>query len=230
MRAGRALGEWPERGKCMERKGGMEQFKNGEEASAAVLQCMGCCHKTPLLVAIDGRCAAGKTTLAGVLKEKLGEKNSCNIIHMDHFFLQPWQRTALRIREPGGNVDYERFREEVMLPLSQGRSFSYRIYDCGKEEFSESVAVEPGRVMIVEGSYSCHPVLWDFYDLRIWLDVNPEEQMRRIRRRNGEAGAARFRDRWIPLEEKYFAAFRIRERCDHAFFLQDTQQACPAGK
>ena len=38
-----------------------------------------------VLVAIDGRCAAGKTTLAASLQAQLG----CNVFHMDDFFLRP---------------------------------------------------------------------------------------------------------------------------------------------
>ena len=68
--------------------------------------------EAPLVIAIDGRCAAGKTTLAARLKD---ERN-CNVIHMDHFFLQQEQRTEKRLKEPGGNVDYERFVKEVILP------------------------------------------------------------------------------------------------------------------
>ena len=60
----------------------------------------------PYIVAIDGRCASGKSTLAAYLKSAL----ACSVIHMDHFFLQPHQRTEKRLREPGGNVDYERFK------------------------------------------------------------------------------------------------------------------------
>ena len=39
----------------------------------------------PLLVAIDGRCASGKSTLAKDLQKQL----DCNVIHMDDFYLQP---------------------------------------------------------------------------------------------------------------------------------------------
>lgn len=35
-----------------------------------------------VLVAIDGRCAAGKTTLAASLQAQLG----CNVFHVDDFF------------------------------------------------------------------------------------------------------------------------------------------------
>ena len=48
---------------------------------------------TPLLLAIDGRCASGKTTLALSIKERI----NCSVIHMDHFFLRPGQRTPQRL-------------------------------------------------------------------------------------------------------------------------------------
>ena len=70
-------------------------------------------EKQTVLVAIDGCCGAGKTTLAAILAEKY----DCNVFHMDEFFLRPEQRTARRLAQPGGNVDYERFREEVLSSL-----------------------------------------------------------------------------------------------------------------
>ena len=41
-----------------------------------------------LLIAVDGRCASGKTTLAASLERETG----CNVVHMDDFFLRPEQR------------------------------------------------------------------------------------------------------------------------------------------
>ena len=77
-------------------------------------------NKSSVIIAVDGRCAAGKTYLASRIKEAI----NCNVIHMDHFFLRPKQRTSERLKEPGGNVDYERFTEEVMKPLKEGKAFS----------------------------------------------------------------------------------------------------------
>lgn len=167
----------------------------------------------PLLIALDGRCAAGKSTLAAALQAE----TDCNVVSMDHFFLRPEQRTAARLAEPGGNVDRERFREEVLLPLSTGEEISYRPYNCHRQELDAPIRLKPGPLAVVEGAYSCHPALWDFYDLRVFLTVSPDEQLRRLRSRNGPDGAAAFQNRWIPLEEKYFAAFRIQERCRFCF-------------
>ena len=82
---------------------------------------------------------------------------------------------------------------------------------------SVPVEVEPAVVTIIEGSYSCHPVLWDFYDLRIFLNINAEEQLQRIKRRNGIEAAQVFSNKWIPMEEKYFSEYNIQKRCDLVF-------------
>lgn len=169
-------------------------------------------EKSRILVAIDGRSAAGKTTLAEQLEEEL----DCTVIHMDDFFLRPEQRTAQRLEEPGGNVDYERFLEEVLLPLRAGKAFSYAPFDCHTQGFKSSVQVEPERVTVVEGSYSCHPALRDYYDLRIFLSLDPEDQARRILLRNPDR-AGMFLERWIPLEEKYFTLCNTRECCQLLF-------------
>ena len=166
-----------------------------------------------LLIAIDGRCAAGKTTLAAHLKKTY----DANVIHMDQFFLQPEQRTEERLNEPGGNVDYERVLQEVLLPLKAGKAFSYRPYDCHTQTLTDPVWMEPRAINIVEGSYSCHPALWIQYGLRIFLTVDPETQLQRIRMRNGESGVVRFQEIWISLEERYFAAYRIAQRCELCF-------------
>ena len=177
-------------------------------AEAAIKSLQG--KKTPLLVAIDGRCAAGKTLLASELQNRLG----CNVFHMDDFFLPPALRTSQRLAEPGGNVDYERFYKEVIIPVTTGREFSYRPYYCKIQRQTEPVHVTPNYINIAEGSYSCHPALWDSYDLRIFLDVDPDKQLRRIKERNGERQLEIFAQRWIPLEEKYFSELNIKQRCD----------------
>lgn len=162
------------------------------------------------IVAIDGRCAAGKTTLA----RQLAQRFTCTVLHMDDFFLQPHQRTEARLQQAGGNVDYERFLTEVLLPLKEGNPFAYRPYDCHTQSLLPPVAVSPTPLTIVEGSYSCHEALWAHYDLRIFLDVDESVQRARIVRRNGVEGAARFAALWIPLEEAYFAARELRSRCE----------------
>ena len=164
----------------------------------------------PAILAIDGRCGAGKSTLAA----ELAEAWDAPLFHMDDFYLQPHQRTAERLAEPGGNVDRERFLTEVLLPLREGKPVEYRRFDCGTVTFEPARVIEPGAAAVIEGSYACHPELRGFYDFRIFLDIDPETQMERITRRNGPEAAERFRTIWIPLEEAYFRGCAVREACD----------------
>ena len=173
--------------------------------------------KRRFLVAIDGRCAAGKTTLASELMSRL----PCNVIHMDHFYLRPEQRTKERLREPGGNVDYERLLDEVLLPLINGKDVEYRPYDCRRLDFSDAICLADHAINIIEGSYSCHPSLRDHYDLSVFLSVSPEEQIRRIRQREGDDRVADFIEKWIPLEERYFERCSVCEHCDLLFATDD---------
>jgi len=168
-----------------------------------------------LIIAIDGNCAAGKTTLAARLQASF----YCNVIHMDHFYLRSEQRTPERLDEPGGNVDYERFLSEVLIPLRQGWDFSYRPYDCQRQDFGEAISIQANTISIVEGSYSCHPVLRGYYDFCIFLSIDPEEQIRRVRQREGNDRAVTFISEWIPHEEKYFSTFNIKEHCDCFYII-----------
>ncbi len=162
-----------------------------------------------VILAIDGKCASGKTTLAA----RLGEFYHCNVLHMDEFFLRPEQRTPERFGEIGGNVDYERFREEVLLPLLSGREFSYRPFDCKTFTLAPSVPVTPGKLTVIEGSYSLHPYFGDPYDLKILLTVDEQTQRRRISERPAFLHR-RFFEEWIPMENRYLEGFRIGEKAD----------------
>lgn len=164
----------------------------------------------PVLAAVDGRCASGKTTLAAGLAQDYG----WGVVHVDHFFLRPEQRTAERYAQPGGNVDHERLLTQVLLPLRRGERPVYRPFDCRTQTLLPPIPFEPAPVVVVEGSYACHPALWDCYDLRVFLTVDKNRQMERILAREGAERAQAFREKWIPLEELYFSACEIESRCD----------------
>ena len=97
---------------------------------------------------------------------------------------------------------------------SSGQPVTYRPFSCAQQQLGAPVTAASCRLAIVEGAYACHPDLWAYYDLRVFLTVDPETQMQRIEARSGAAKAAQFRDRWIPFEETYFSALDVQARCD----------------
>ena len=161
------------------------------------------------IIAIEGGAASGKTTLSGILAEVY----YCNVFHMDDFFLRPEQRTPERFAEIGGNVDRERFLEEVLEPLKRGDAVCYRPFDCGKWALGEPITVELKKLTVIEGVYSMHSDLADCYDYSVYLDISHEYQRERIQERNSPAFAKRFFEEWIPLENRYFEGMRVKERC-----------------
>ena len=179
-------------------------------APADIPEIISSLGKRRVFLALDGPSAAGKTTLASQLAERFG----WTILHMDDFFLRPEQRTPERYATPGGNVDHERFLADVLEPLRSGREAVYRPLDCATLTLASPICVRPGLVILAEGAYSCHPALWEYYDFHMFLPVDPEIQRERIVRRNGER-AELFFNRWIPLEQAYFSACDLPNRCDY---------------
>lgn len=163
----------------------------------------------PLIVAIDGMAGSGKSTL-GVLLE---EVYSCNLFHVDDYFLQPHQRTKERLAEPGGNVDYERFKEEVYDKFDSQQEFTYQKYDCSRQALGDFVKVAPTKLNIIEGAYSTHPYFEDRADLMFFMEIPYQVQIDRIGARNGEWMLQRFIKEWIPMEHRYFDEFGIRNKC-----------------
>ena len=88
------------------------------EQREAVIRRIGQAKDGVSVIALDGRAAAGKSTLAAALAETL----QAAVIHMDDFFLPPALRTPQRLDRPGGNIHYERFAEEVLPRLRGGQA------------------------------------------------------------------------------------------------------------
>ena len=173
--------------------------------------------KGKVVVAIEGGSASGKSTLAEVLSSEY----DCTIFHMDDFFLRPEQRNTQRYSEVGGNIDKERFIDEVLRNLNNDK-LCYRKFDCSTMGLGDEIVVTLKSLIIVEGVYSMHPEFGKYYDLSLYLDISSELQTKRILRRNSSIFAQRFFNEWIPLENEYFNNTNIKERCDMIIEVCDT--------
>ena len=166
----------------------------------------------PLVLALDGRCGSGKTTLANGLAAQLP---GCTLLRTDDFYLPPAQRIPDWAHTPCANMDLIRLRNEALRPAYEGQPVLYRAYSCraGTYQPVQEFAAQP--LVILEGSYSHHPLLAGYETLRVFVTCSREEQTRRLQAREGEQ-YANFAARWIPLEEGYFAQYRIEETADLA--------------
>lgn len=162
----------------------------------------------PLILAIEGGAASGKSTLAA----ELGNYFQAPVISMDEFVLPPALRTPERFSEPGGNIHYERFDAQVAAPIREGKPFSYQVFDCSKMDFGGEKEIPAGSILIVEGVYSLHPCYRDIFNLRLFLQTDPATQDQRLRAR-GDWLYRRFQQDWLPMEQAYYNAFHPEKIC-----------------
>lgn len=200
-----------------------EQYRNSEHPAYRIVNSYFCKifpilerakeywnGEKPCVIAIDGRAASGKTTLANYLQIAL----DADIIHMDDFFVPLELRSEERFQIPGANIHYERFADEVLPFVSKKKPFAYRIFNCGKMDYDGKREIGNKQFCIVEGSYSCHPFFGEYADITVFSNVSAEEQIERIRSRNGEEMLKVFLSKWIPMEEEYFSHYRIEANSD----------------
>lgn len=179
-------------------------FSNLDELLARVLRMQSG------VIAIDGPCASGKSTLGALLQNAF----SLSVLHLDDFFLRPEQRTPERLAEPGGNIDRERFLREAYGPYRDGVPFAYRPFDCATQTLLAPVSVVPTPVRVVEGVYAMHPAFRGLYALSVFVKAGLSARRERLLARNGEAMLRRFDTVWIPMEDAYFEGCAVELACD----------------
>lgn len=162
------------------------------------------------VLGIDGRCGSGKSTLGKLISEIY----ECPLIHMDDFYLPMTMRTEERYLEPGGNVHYERFKEEVYENIVKEKDFNYGVFTHKVMDVEYYKEVSKSDRYVIEGSYSFHPTLRDYIDFKVLLTQTSESQKNRILKRDGPKVWKMFETRWIPLEELYFSHYDLKQIAD----------------
>ena len=121
------------------------------------------------------------------------------------------------VKVRGRDVVLYLLRQKKKLVREERDSGGHTVYifelDDDDLKAVQEFAAQP--LVILEGSYSHHPLLAGYETLRVFVTCSREEQTRRLQAREGER-YANFAARWIPLEEGYFAQYRIEETTDLA--------------
>ena len=157
------------------------------------------------LITVDGPCASGKTTFASILAGIL----DAVVVHTDDYVIPHSMKTTERLAVPGGNCDGERLCREVIAPWRGGFPVSVRRYDCHADRLLEAEKLPDCCALILEGSYSNLPGIREAADVRFFLDTAPEIREARLRERESPGSLRMFYEKWIPLENAYFAFYGL---------------------
>jgi molybdopterin-guanine dinucleotide biosynthesis protein A/uridine kinase len=171
----------------------------------------------PVVVALDGRSGAGKSTIATALALRTGG----TVLEGDDFYnvslagLDAIERDRMSGAEAAELViDWYRMRSEALQPLRHGQAAAYAPYDWEAHDgrLAESKALPAADLVIVDGVYSARPELADLVDLAVLVDIDPEIRADRLAQREDDDSA--WLAFWERAEEHYFTAVRPRDSFD----------------
>ena len=193
----------------------------------------------PTRVAVDGPPAAGKTTLADELAVVLRAQGR-EVIRatIEDFLLPRSQRYRRGEYSAEGcyhdSFDYDALHRVLLDPLGPGgdRRFQHAVYDHRTDTaLSPPVTTAPAdAVLLFDGVFLLRPELIDRWDLRIFVSAAFEETLDRARTRDqalfGSAAEVerRYRDRYIPSQQLYFATARPTDHADIIVHNDEPQQ------
>jgi phosphoribulokinase len=146
--------------------------------------------RRPVMLAIAGDSAAGKTTLTRGIAETLGADRATALCVDDYHRYDRAQRKDVPFTVLHPDCNYVEVMEQHLQLLALGRPILKPVYDHSTGELVRPVLVEPRDFVIVEGLLPLHTKLARAcFDITVYLD--PPEEIRRkwkIRRDCAERG------------------------------------------
>lgn len=142
----------------------------------------------PLRVAIDGRTASGKTTLANEIATALQSKGRTVIrTSIDGFHRSRTERYRRGRFSAEGYLDDARdwmaVRHLLLDPLGSEGNLLYRTasFDLSLDRpiAQDATRATPDAILIVDGTFLQHPTLADAWDLIIFVEVSEEVAIQR---------------------------------------------------
>lgn len=166
-----------------------------------------------MLIGLCGGSGSGKSTLIDLLKEEFLEQIS--VIDMDNYYISRDELPLEERRQVNYDVpesldwssmmkDIQRLMDGKMIEQPQ---FSFMTY----ERIRGDVKTLPAPILIVDGIFSLHnEALRNLYDLKVFVDVEPDVRLARRMLRNmerygrtAEFEIEQYFGKVRPMHEKY---------------------------
>jgi uridine kinase len=195
-----------------------------------------------LRVAIDGFTAAGKTSFGHELAAALRRRGRPTLRASFDDFKNPWrdarERGYDRVTGEGyyrNAYDFESARNLLLAPAGPDGTGTVTLcaHDplTGVDHRDVTVQAPPDAILVVDSVFAFRPEYDEFWDFRVWIDVDPPVSLARGIERDTEseggveAATALHRDRYHAAEAIYLAEVDPRSRAD--VIVDNSDFACP---
>jgi molybdopterin-guanine dinucleotide biosynthesis protein A/uridine kinase len=177
----------------------------------------------PVVIAIDGPSCSGKSILATAVALRSG----ATVVEGDDFYRHTLPRLTATQRAAMSDaavvdavIDWERLRDEALLPLRAGESAVYQPYDWDADDgrLAPPKTIQPADLIIVDGVYAARPEFADLVDAAVYVGIDPQTRARRYAERENDPD-------WVPFWERGEAHYFAAVRPPSSFDLQLDEQA-----
>lgn len=159
--------------------------------------------RAPVIIAIDGRSGAGKTTLAIELAARLREHHKVSLFHLEDIY-PGWNGLAAGI---------ERYAATVLAPLRRGEPARWVSWDWEQHYDGATRLTQPAEIVLVEGVGAAAAAAMPFLDAVVWADSPEQERRTRALGRDG-ASYEPYWEQWAGQEDEWLAADDVPSRAD----------------
>lgn len=157
----------------------------------------------PVIIAVDGRSGAGKTTLAVELAARLRQHHKVSLFHLEDIY-------------PGWNglmPGIERYVGTVLTPLSSGQAAEWTSWDWERHYDGGLNVTLPAEIIIVEGVGAAAETARPLLDAVVWVECPGEDRRRRALARDGSTYEP-YWDSWAAQEEQWLASDAVISAAD----------------
>ena len=189
--------------------------------------------KKRIIIGIDGESTAGKSTLAGKLKEALPD---AAVIGLDYFCHEKsgkegeWWGNSLI----GYGFDWERLRDQVIIPFQSGATgIQYDSFNWDTCKGTVRETLPDCNILIAEGLTVLSREMRDVFDIRIWLTSDREGQMQRLLDRGDHEMIGYFEREFFHIAQRYIAEHKPEQAADivlNALSMTEADVRTLAGK
>lgn len=157
----------------------------------------------PVIIAIDGRSGAGKTTLAIELAARLREHHKVSLFHLEDIY-PGWNGLAAGI---------ERYASTVLAPLHRGEPAEWVSWDWNAHYDGDTRTTRPAEIVLVEGVGAAAAAARPYLSAVIWADSPEQDRRSRALARDGDSYAP-YWDEWAAQEEQWLAVDDVPAQAD----------------